>query len=414
MRRLVPIGVLLFAMLYAATPADAFHHHHWGRGWGGYRGFGWGGYGYRGLGYRGYGFGGYGGYGLGGYGGYGGYGYGGYGGLGYGGYGGYGYPYYNTGYFPNTYDSSYYPWYGCYNAGGLRSGTTVGLGYPSYGLVSNSYNPAVNYVVTSYPETSSSAAAGPAVWTIKVAPASTAATTAVAANVPSPLALGRFLGIKDLRPVAIGEAPPLIAAKPSSPITQRLGEILVRQSNAEYRGKAERMIAEGDELFRAQNFYSALQRYKLAVSTAPDLTEALWRQAHALIATHQYDLAAATFKRAIARTEDLGRGGFRLSDLYGAATMTKAAHLDSLGEWANSRSNSSDPYFLIGLFLNYDGQMARAEKFFQRASQLAGISGGHIAAFLAPAEETPLAPTPRLAAPAAAPPIIPVSIGVEI
>ena len=60
--------------------------------------------------------------------------------------------------------------------------------------------------------------------------------------------------------------------------------------------------------------------------------------------------------------------------------------------------NSSDPYFLLGLFLEYDDQPARAEKFFQKASDLAGISGGHIAVFLAPAE----APAPAAFAPAPA------------
>jgi hypothetical protein len=85
-------------------------------------------------------------------------------------------------------------------------------------------------------------------------------------------------------------------------------------------------------------------------------------------------------------TDDLGRGGFRLDDLYGAATRTKAVHLDSLAEWAMDRGSvSADPYFLIGLFLQYDGQFARAAKFFEKASDIAGISGGHIAVFLAPA-----------------------------
>src|SRR5205823_2249242 len=156
-----------------------------------------------------------------------------------------------------------------------------------------------------------------------------------------------------------------------------LGDVLARVSNVESRRKAERMISEGDELFRAQNFHSALQKYKLAGSTAPDLAEAFWRQGHALLATHNYDLATTAFKRAIALTEDLGRGGFRLSDIYAGASMTKNAHLESLAEWAINRRNASDPYFLLGLFLQYDGQPARAEKFFQKASDIAGISGGH-------------------------------------
>src|SRR4029079_2237563 len=125
-----------------------------------------------------------------------------------------------------------------------------------------------------------------------------------------------------------------------------------------------------------QNFHSALQRYKLAASTAPDMPEAFLRQGHALVANHNYELAATAFKRAIALTDDLGRGGFRLSDIYGGANMTQQQHLESLAEWATTKRGSSDPYFLIGLFLEYDGQIARAEKFFQKANELAGIGGG--------------------------------------
>src|SRR5262245_4453936 len=218
-------------------------------------------------------------------------------------------------------------------------------------------------------------------------------------------------------PPAVSTAPVVaapIAAPPVPAPLRNLGDVLARVSNVESRRKAERMITEGDELFRAQNFHSALQKYKLAVSTAPDLPEALWRQGHALVATHNYDLATTAFKRAIALTEDLGRGGFRLSDIYGGASITKNQHLESLAEWAINRRNSSDPYFLLGLFLEYDGQPARAEKFFQKASDLAGISGGHIAVFLAPAD---LAPSPRMdhvSRPSTTVPLIPVSAGTEI
>jgi tetratricopeptide (TPR) repeat protein len=285
------------------------------------------------------------GYGYGGYG-WRGCGYGG-GWCGYGGYGGYGYPGYSVGYFPRYYGSfGYgYPYYG-YSA-------PIGIGI-GYRPLASTYNPSVNMIVSAAPAT---------------APA---ATVAARLN-QQPLTLQNFLGLKELRPISlklpVKEAP------------------AVRLANADARRKAERMIVEGDALFRAQNFHSALQKYKLAASTAPDLAEAHWRQGHALVATHNFDLAAGAFKRAVALTDDLARGGFRLSDLYGNASMTKTAHLESLAEWAMTRRDWSDPYFLLGLFLTYDGDPARAERFFQRAADLAGIAGGHIAVFLAPVEE---------------------------
>jgi tetratricopeptide (TPR) repeat protein len=212
----------------------------------------------------------------------------------------------------------------------------------------------------------------------------------------------------------LGGGPTAVAATPTPAPLRNLGDILARVSNVDSRRKAERLIAEGDELFRVQNFHSALQRYKLAASAAPDLPEALWRKGHALVATHNYDLATTAFKRAIALTDDLGRDGFRLSDIYAGATMTKTQHLESLAEWAINRRNSSDPYFLLGLFLTYDDQPARAEKFFQKASDLAGISGGHIAVFLDAPEPAPRARPDAIARPASAMPVIPISIGTEI
>ena len=155
----------------------------------------------------------------------------------------------------------------------------------------------------------------------------------------------------------------------------------MRVANAEFRRKAEKYLAEGDALFRVQKFHPALQRYKAAVNAAPDMAEAHWRQGHAMVATGNYDLAGGAFKRAIALSEDTKRGGFQLSDLYGTAVLTKNAHLEDLAEHALERSASSDPYFLLGVFLTYSGERERAEKFFDRAADLAGISGGHIAAF---------------------------------
>jgi len=384
MQRMITAAVLIVASLFAAQPANAFWHHRWGCGWGryggwggyGYRGWGWGGYGYRGYGYRGIGWG------------YPGFGYGGFG------YGGYGYPYYSVGYSPS---------YACANCGTYGTygyGTTVGLGYPTYGMYSGTYTPPVNIVVMPRP------AAAPAAAPVAPAAVAKPVATAVAAlkNPATAAALQRFLGLRDAPP------PTLVSAAPA----KSLNDVLSRLSNVESRRKADRLMAEGDELFHAQNYHSALQKYKLAASTAPDLVEAQWRQAHALVATHNYELATAAFKRAIARTEDLGRGGFSLNDLYAGAKMTKTQHLESLAEWAMSRTNSPDPYFLLGLFLNYDGQPARAEKFFQKASDLAGISGGHIAVFLAPAEAPPKPRSEHTTRPTASAPFVPISMGTEL
>jgi tetratricopeptide (TPR) repeat protein len=229
--------------------------------------------------------------------------------------------------------------------------------------------------------------------------------------------LQSFLGLKDIHLVSLAPtaAPAAASPTPVVPASTSLKDVgLGLVSKVDNRTQAERLLKEGDELFRAQNFDSALERYKLAGSTTPDLAEALWRQGHALVATHQFDLATRAFKRAIALTEDLGRGGFRLSDLYGPAATTKAEHLESLAGWA-AKDNSADRYFLVGIFLTYDNQAARAEKFFQKAFELAGTAGGHIAVFLEPATESsaPIVLEP-VVKPAASPPIVPARLAIEV
>jgi tetratricopeptide (TPR) repeat protein len=282
--------------------------------------------------------------------------------------------------------------------------TPLTPGYPVYvSTTSAARGPTVTLIATTPPRAESP--------TVATQPA-----RQVAAARPVASAVQQFLGMNELRPVNLAAAGP--ASGPS--IAPSTNHFVARVANVESRRKAERMIAEADELFQAQNFHSALQRYKLAGTTAPDLAEAFWRQGHAFIATHNYELAARAFKRAIALSDDLGRGGFRLSDIYGGATTTKSLHLEELAEWAVAKRNTSDAYFLLGLFLEYDGQQARAEKFFQKAADLAGISGGHVAMFLDRAEPTLLTTIERTAAkpaeakPAVTVPVVKISTGREL
>jgi tetratricopeptide (TPR) repeat protein len=274
-----------------------------------------------------------------------------------------------------------------YSGANYNVGVSVSANNSLYGTMNRA--PAMTYVSSPPLFTAPVFAAKPT-----VAPAA-APVAAPVATTPIGEAVQKFLGIGQLRPVAPAISRPITSAKPVAPI---VNSIVSRFSNVDSRRKAEKLIAEADELFKAQNFHSALQKYKLAGSTAPDMPEAFWRQGHALVATHNYELAATAFKRAIALTEDLGRGGFRLGDIYGGANMTKQQHLESLAEWATSKRSLSDPYFLIGLFLEYDGQPVRAEKFFQKANELAGISGGHIAVFLDPVAPSLLNSVERAAA----------------
>jgi hypothetical protein len=122
------------------------------------------------------------------------------------------------------------------------------------------------------------------------------------------------------------------------------------------------------------------------------VAEAFWRKGHALVATHNYELAVAAFKRALELSDDVSRGGFRLDEMYGPAGMTKQLQLEALSEWALSKTDSADAWFLVGVFLYYDGQRPRSEKFFVHAADLAGREMSHLTAFSRPLREE----SPRL------------------
>ncbi|MCI0357831.1 MAG: hypothetical protein L0211_05005, partial [Planctomycetaceae bacterium] len=102
---------------------------------------------------------------------------------------------------------------------------------------------------------------------------------------------------------------------------------------------------------------------------------------HAMIATANFELAGGAFKRALALDPAIDRDGFTLDKLYGPATIAKTTHLEDLAAWALDHSDTSEPYFLMGVTLRYDGQADRADKFFARAAEVAGTAASHIAAF---------------------------------
>lgn len=156
----------------------------------------------------------------------------------------------------------------------------------------------------------------------------------------------------------------------------------IRQSNAAARQRAGRFLEFGDNLFGQQRYHESLQRYKSAAGAAPDLAEPHFRQAQALIATSRFDLAAAAFRRGLALDDDVRRGGFQLDNLYGDAQLAKHAHLEALAQAALNRPLESDPLFLLGVFLFYDGQAERSRAFFARAAELSGPDAAHLAPFL--------------------------------
>jgi tetratricopeptide (TPR) repeat protein len=174
------------------------------------------------------------------------------------------------------------------------------------------------------------------------------------------MGLDRNLGLEPFQP----RPAPVVVDKPAP------ARPVVRESNLEARRRAGHFMTLGDSLFREQRHHDALQQYKKASEIAPDLTEAYFRQGHALVATTRYELAAAAFKRGAAIDPDWTRAGFQLDDLYADTRVAKTSHLETLAAAALAAPNDADLMFVLGVFLYFDGQPERSQKFFQRSAAL--------------------------------------------
>jgi hypothetical protein len=208
-----------------------------------------------------------------------------------------------------------------------------------------------------------------------------------------PQAVRRFLGL-DLP--GAGPAPPVIVAPPAAakpPVVEEGEEAEAielpppkpRESNAASKERAAHFLAAGDNLFREQKHHEALQRYKSASQAAPDVASAYFRQAFALVATNRSPLAADAFRRGLALDPSWPSSEFRLDDLYGEAGLAKQAHQDALATAALHDPENADLMFVLGVFLHFDGQAERAQKFFAKARELDGARAASIDGFLAAA-----------------------------
>lgn len=205
-----------------------------------------------------------------------------------------------------------------------------------------------------------------------------------------PLAMRRFMGL-DTVPA---QAPPVIIAnRPANnnpaPVVQGPVRPKVRITNAAMKAQAGKFMAFGDANFAKQNYNSALERYRTAAQTAPDVAEAYLRQGFALVAIGNYDSAARAMRRALLLQNDPAKFKLRLDNLYGENQMAKTAHLEALARAVENNELSADLLLLLGLQLYFDNQADRARPVFQRCEQLGGNDDGAIIGFLeeaAPAE----------------------------
>lgn len=192
-----------------------------------------------------------------------------------------------------------------------------------------------------------------------------------------PRAMQRFLGVDgQAGPAPNVILPPRDQSEPPEP-----KKASQRRTNTQSVAQGWRHIHLGDARFAEQKYAEANQRYRTASGSAPQLADAWFRQGLALLALGRYDQAVAAIKRGLKINPNWARSDFNLKELYGADPAAKNAHRDALAEAAEANPNDADPLFLLGVHLHFDGQAARARKFFDRAKELAPDDSEHIRTF---------------------------------
>ncbi|MHC4176388.1 MAG: tetratricopeptide repeat protein [Planctomycetota bacterium] len=202
-----------------------------------------------------------------------------------------------------------------------------------------------------------------------------------------PQATARFLGwdvfnrrAADVNPIVPRENAQRRQEAPKQAEAER--EPQLRGTNPQAVALAWKFIGFGDAHFADQKYTDALQRYRKALQAAPQLAEGYFRQGYALAAMARYELAAKALKRGLALDPAWPTSGFHNDELYGRDQAAKNVQMDALAKAADGQPHDADLMFLLGVYLHFDGQPARAAVFFGRAAQLVGGDDAHLRAFV--------------------------------
>ncbi|MEX0978770.1 MAG: tetratricopeptide repeat protein, partial [Pirellulales bacterium] len=145
-----------------------------------------------------------------------------------------------------------------------------------------------------------------------------------------------------------------------------------KTTGAEQKARAGRFIGFGDANFGKQKYLAALERYKTAGKSAPDVAESYMRQGFALFAMGQYANAAGAFRRGLRIRSDWTGSPFHLDQIYDGARLSKTAHIESLAKAVEANPLDAELLLVLGMASFFDGQRDRAAVFLARSAQLGG------------------------------------------
>lgn len=161
---------------------------------------------------------------------------------------------------------------------------------------------------------------------------------------------------------------------------------------------AARLVNYGDRLFRGEFYAEALAKYDAAAGLTEHAAAIEARRGYALLALERYSLAAAALRDSLRQDAEYLRSGFQSSELFGAQATQRTGQIEKLAGAALQAEADADLHFLLGVLLHGEGQVERAQAFFQRAADLSGADAAHLDVFLrdraAPADRWAQRPAP--------------------
>ncbi len=156
-------------------------------------------------------------------------------------------------------------------------------------------------------------------------------------------------------------------------------------STAEAKLKSVRAQAQGDMWFKQQEFHKAYDRYKAAVSEAPDRGAAHLRLAICYATLGHFDLAVRQLKVGLASDPKLAAEAEPLKKIYGAQnSIPQTAMLNRATLWTKEDIRDPDRLFLLGTLLYLEGD-ERASIPLRTGMELQG-GGDHFRSFLKAAQ----------------------------
>ncbi|MBD3672168.1 MAG: tetratricopeptide repeat protein [Planctomycetaceae bacterium] len=147
----------------------------------------------------------------------------------------------------------------------------------------------------------------------------------------------------------------------------------LKASTTQQRLRSQRLILEGDQLFRKQRYQEAIQVYRDANHAAPDVPAPYFRIAITHAVEKNYLSAVAFLKRTLELEPDWPRTGSGLQRIFGDDDVSRNALIVRVARWLEQDIRDPDRSLLMGVVL-YDSDRGKAVSFLQTSAQLSGTS----------------------------------------